>query len=369
MTNKELGQAGSAPQEPAGGAKQYRRREMPWGQLPRPSRDGYEEPNGLVVVDKMQGVTSHDVVGAMRALAGTRKVGHAGTLDPMATGVLCVGVGRATKLLQYVTGTSKEYVATIRLGLETTTEDAEGAITRVLGCGSLTNVFEDDGKRLATADEIAARIEAAIAPLRGDILQVPSAVSAIKVGGKRSYDLVRSGAQVQLEARPVRIGRFEALGLPSSTRVEAHGEWVDVLDLEVIVECSAGTYIRALARDLGDSLHTGAHLIALRRTRVGSWTVNHAFSIPALAEYVAAGEPLPMVSLADLCRGLFPCIEVSGEEAALLRNGQSIEKRPWPAAPAGCAPGEVAVAFSDCVPVALISRRSGKLKPDLLLSL
>lgn len=340
-----------------------RRKEMPWGQLPRPSQA--QAIDGLIVVDKSPGVTSHDIVGAMRRLAGTRKVGHAGTLDPMATGVLCVGIGRATKLLQYVTGTSKEYVATIRLGLETTTEDAEGEVTRVLGCGSLTNSHCAE-RPLATADEVAGRIEAAMVGLRGDILQVPSSVSAIKVAGQRAYALARAGQVVELEARPIRIERFESLSDPASTRVEAHGEWVDVLDIDVVVECSAGTYIRALARDLGDALHTGAHLTALRRTRVGSWSADEAFTIDALAEYVGADDPLPVVGLSAVARVLFDSVEVSQAEADLLRHGQFIDKRERVSAGA-CAPEHVCAAFCEGAVVALVSPRSGKLKPDVVM--
>lgn len=165
---------------------------MPWGDLPRGEFPG----SGLLVVDKDAGVTSHDVVAAVRRLAGTRKAGHAGTLDPMATGVLCVGVGRATKLLRYVAGADKEYTATVRLGVETSTEDADGRVTAARGAA---------GVRVEAVDR-------AIAALTGVVEQVPSSVSAVKVGGRRAHELVRRGVDVRLPARPVRISAFEREG-------------------------------------------------------------------------------------------------------------------------------------------------------------
>ncbi len=200
------------------------RRAMPWGELTRPARDRSIPPrDGLVVVDKDKDVTSHDIVGAMRFVAGTRKVGHAGTLDPMATGVLCVGIGKATKLLQYVTGTSKRYTATVRLGVETSTEDAQGEVTALRGAEAL-------GTDAAAWPDL---IEAAMVQLRGEILQVPSAVSALKVGGKRAYELVREGKAVELDARPVTIGAFRMLGEPQSSVAE----WTDAVT-SVVAEAS-----------------------------------------------------------------------------------------------------------------------------------
>lgn len=187
---------------------------------------------GLVIVDKPAGMTSHDVVGRCRRLFGTRKVGHAGTLDPMATGVLVVGIDRATKILGLLTATDKSYDATIRLGQTTTTEDAEGEVLQTVSAAEVT-------------DE---QIEAAIALLRGAIEQIPSAVSAIKVAGKRAYQMVRDGESVELAARPVRIDRFDVVA------VRRRGELVDV---DVSVDCSSGTYIRALARDVGSALGVG----------------------------------------------------------------------------------------------------------------
>jgi len=202
-------------------------------------------PNpGIVIVDKPAGMTSHDVVSRCRRIFGTRKVGHAGTLDPMATGVLVIGIERATKILGLLSGTSKSYAATIRLGRTTTTDDAEGEVVQDISAVEVT----DDA------------ITAGVAVLRGDISQRPSAVSAIKVGGKRAYQLVREGAVVELAARTVRIDRFDVL------EIRRGGEFVDI---DVEVDCSSGTYIRALARDLGSDVGVGGHLTALRRTRVG----------------------------------------------------------------------------------------------------
>ena len=188
-----------------------------------------EPESGVVVLDKPAGWTSHQVVARIRRIAGTRKVGHAGTLDPMATGVLVIGIGRATRLLGYLSLTNKTYEATIRLGIATVTDDAEGAVTSTGGARELT-----DGQ-----------IEVALAELRGEQLQVPSAVSAIKINGVRSYAKVRSGQDVDLQPRPVIIDKFEVL---DHRDLEVDG--VPVVDLDVIVECSSGTYVRALARDL-----------------------------------------------------------------------------------------------------------------------
>ncbi|OBK49785.1 tRNA pseudouridine(55) synthase TruB, partial [Mycobacterium sp. 1081908.1] len=204
-------------------------------------------------------MTSHDVVGRCRRIFSTRRVGHAGTLDPMATGVLVIGVERATKILGLLTAASKSYAATIRLGQTTSTEDAEGEVLQTVPAGHVTD----------------SQIEAAVAGLRGDIEQVPSAVSAIKVDGRRAYRLVREGQTVELAARPVRIERFEVLA------VRRDG---DVIDVDVDVDCSSGTYIRALARDLGAALGVGGHLTALRRTRVGRFGLDRARSLEDLAE-------------------------------------------------------------------------------------
>ncbi|HTZ13622.1 MAG TPA: tRNA pseudouridine(55) synthase TruB [Mycobacterium sp.] len=249
---------------------------------------------GLVIVDKPAGMTSHDVVGRCRRIFGTRRVGHAGTLDPMATGVLVVGIERATKVLGLVSGASKSYAATIRLGQTTSTEDAEGQLLQEVSTEQLTN----------------ASIAAAIAGLRGDIMQIPSAVSAIKVGGQRAYRLVREGHTVEIPARPVRIDRFEILA------ARRHGH---LIDLDVEVDCWSGTYIRALARDLGDALAVGAHLTALRRTRVGPFAIDGARSLDELAE-----RPQLSYTLDEACLQMFPCRNLTAEEADAAANGRAL---------------------------------------------
>jgi len=249
---------------------------------------------GLVIVDKPGGMTSHDVVGRCRRIFGTRRVGHAGTLDPMATGVLAIGIERATKILGLLAGGSKSYAATIRLGQTTTTEDAEGQLLHEVSAEQLTN----------------ASIAAAIAGLRGDIMQVPSAVSAIKVGGQRAYRLVREGHTVEIPARPVRIDRFELLA------ARRHGH---LIDLDVEVDCWSGTYIRALARDLGDALAVGAHLTALRRTRVGRFGLDQARSLDELAE-----RPQLSYTLDEACLHMFPSRDLTAEEADAAANGRTL---------------------------------------------
>jgi tRNA pseudouridine55 synthase len=250
---------------------------------------------GLAIVDKPAGLTSHDVVGRCRRIFGTRRVGHAGTLDPMATGVLVVGVERATKILGLITGASKSYTATIRLGQTTSTEDAEGELLQQVSAEHLTE----------------AAIATAIAGLRGDIMQVPSAVSAVKIGGQRAYRLARAGHTVELAARPVRIDRFDLLAL----RREAGG----LVDLDVAVDCSSGTYIRALARDLGDALAVGGHLTALRRTRVGKFDLDQARSLDELAE-----RPELSVTLDQACLTMFAHRDLSAEEADAAANGRTL---------------------------------------------
>jgi tRNA pseudouridine55 synthase len=252
--------------------------------------------DGLVVVDKPGGWTSHDVVGRMRRLARTRRVGHAGTLDPMATGVLVLGVGKATRLLHHLVLTDKAYTATIRLGESTLTDDAEGDVT---GSASAAGVTESDVRR-------------AISALTGDIDQVPSAVSAIKVDGERSYKRVRAGEAVELAARPVTVARFDALALRRPTP--------DLLDVDAEVECSSGTYVRALARDLGAALGVGGHLTALRRTRVGPFGVEAARTLDELAEL---DDPVTL-PLADAVRAAMPVRLVDGDEARALSYGKSL---------------------------------------------
>jgi tRNA pseudouridine55 synthase len=248
----------------------------------------------LVVVDKPAGVTSHDVVGRCRRIFGTRKVGHAGTLDPMATGVLVVGIERATKILGLLTTTDKSYATTIRLGQTTSTEDAEGEVLQSISARAVT-----DGQ-----------IGDAVGALRGEIAQVPSAVSAIKVDGKRAYKLVREGQTVELAPRNVRIERFDVLA------IRRHGE---IIDVDTEVDCSSGTYIRALARDVGAALGVGGHLTALRRTRVGRFGLDQAATLDDLAE-----RPRLSYSLDEACLQSFPRRDLTDAEAEDTRHGRPL---------------------------------------------
>lgn len=252
---------------------------------------------GLVVVDKPAGMSSHDVVGRLRRYFGTRKVGHAGTLDPMATGVLVVGIERATKLLGLLALETKSYEATIRLGETTTTDDAEGETTATADASGVT-------------DEA---IDAGIAALTGEISQVPSAVSAIKVAGRRAYDRVRAGEEVELTARSVTVSGFDV------TDRRRDGA---TIDLDVTVDCSTGTYIRALARDLGAGLGVGGHLTALRRTTVGPFDLGRARTLEELEE-----DPRLSLDLDAAALACFPRREISAEEAEGLRHGRWLEAR------------------------------------------
>src|SRR5829696_6792580 len=268
---------------------------------------GASQPiSGLAIVDKPAGWTSHQVVGRLRRLAGTRKVGHAGTLDPMATGVLIIGIGKATRLLGYLALSDKAYSATIRLGISTVTDDAEGDVVTAAGAAGLTN----------------SDIETVMARLRGDLLQVPSAVSAIKVDGVRSYARVRAGDQVDLPARPVQVERFTPVASRAS---EVSG--VRVLDLDVEVECSTGTYVRALARDLGSALGVGGHLTALRRTRVGAFTVVEAQTLDE------AEEELQILPLDRVPRDCFPALTLSETEVNFVRHGRRLVSLTLPGSP------------------------------------
>jgi len=280
--------------------------------------------DGLVVVDKPGGWTSHDVVARTRRLAATRRVGHAGTLDPMATGVLVLGIGKATRLLGHLALTDKAYDATIRLGVTTVTDDAEGEPLSATPAGHV-----DD-----------ASIATAIAALTGDIAQVPSSVSAIKVNGERAYKRVRAGDAVELAARPVTVSAFDV----RETRRTAA-----VVDLDVTIECSTGTYVRALARDLGVALGVGGHVTALRRTRVGPYDLAAAHTLEALEK---SFEVLP---IADAVRAVFPVREVNEDEARIVSHGG-----PLPAA--GTADGPVAVLGPDGTFLALVEEREGLAK-------
>jgi tRNA pseudouridine55 synthase len=258
-------------------------------------------PDGLLVVDKPPDWTSHDVVARARRLCATRKVGHAGTLDPMATGVLVLGVGRGTKLLTFLVGAEKDYTATVRLGQSTLTDDAEGEVTGAVGA---------DG-----VDRDA--VLAAVAGLTGHIRQRPSAVSAIKVKGERAYHRVRAGEDVELPERPVTVSRFD-VGAVRARSVDG----TPVLDVDIAVTVSSGTYVRALARDLGASLGCGGHLTALRRTRVGGFVLEQAHPLADLA--ARQGEPMPVVPLAEAARAALPARELDADEARRVSLGQRI---------------------------------------------
>lgn len=257
--------------------------------------------SGLILVDKPGDWTSHDVVARVRRLAGTRKVGHAGTLDPMATGLLILGINSSTRLLTYIVGADKEYLATIRLGASTTTDDVEGDVTAQAEPGALAAVADD-----AISDGIAA--------LTGEIEQVPSAVSAIKVDGKRAYARVRAGEEVVLPPRAVTIETFELL----ATRRGQEAAGVPAIDLDVRVVCSSGTYIRSLARDLGAGLGVGGHLTALRRTRVGPFEVGDA------AELETLGAGAALIPAARAAGELFETLELTEQQAIDLAHGRRI---------------------------------------------
>lgn len=285
--------------------------------------------SGLVVVDKPAGWTSHDVVARVRRLAGTRRVGHAGTLDPMATGVLVCGIDKATRLLTYLVGADKTYTATIRLGVATVTDDAEGDVTQVVDTAAVTS------ERLARA----------VHALTGRIEQVPSSVSAIKVDGRRSYARVRSGQSVDLVARPVTVHAFDVL----ATR-EAVADGGRVLDVDVEVRCSSGTYVRALARDLGTALDVGGHLTALRRTAVGPYRIEVARTLESLAER------FDVLSMTDAARLVLPVRNLTAAETTALGYGQTLEAH-------GVQDGPVAAIAPDGSLVAVVEEQGGVAKP------
>mgnify|MGYP000087136901 FL=1 len=259
--------------------------------------------SGLVLIDKPSGWTSHDVVARLRKLAGTRRVGHAGTLDPMATGLLLIGVNSATKLLTFLVGENKTYEATIRLGASTITDDKESEFTAVAN--------PDVVRALSLA-----QLEAALDALRGPIEQVPSSVSAIKVDGERAYAKVRSGDEVKLKARPITIFRFEITGEP---RLVTEGE-NSFFDFDAIIDCSSGTYIRALARDLGSALGVGGHLTALRRTKIGSYLIEQAQDLEGLT-----AEKLSVLPIEEAATQQFSVRELSDQEVIDLRHGKRLK--------------------------------------------
>ncbi|WP_435586560.1 tRNA pseudouridine(55) synthase TruB [Micromonospora aurantiaca (nom. illeg.)] len=289
--------------------------------------------DGLIVVDKPGGMTSHDVVARIRRLARTRRVGHGGTLDPMATGVLVIGVGRATRLLTYVIGAGKSYAATIRLGQATVTDDAEGEVVATTPAGTVT----DDGVR------------AALAALTGEIDQVPSAVSAIKIDGQRAYKRVRDGEAVELPARRVTVSRLDVLAIRRDVP--------DVVDVDVDVTCSSGTYIRALARDAGAALGVGGHLTALRRTAVGGFTLAEAATLDQLEERAPDVVNLPLDAAAAR---FFPRRDATADETRVLSHG-------GPLAPAGIT-GPYAVFDPAGGLIAIVSERDGRARAEIVLA-
>ncbi len=289
------------------------------------------EPTGLIVVDKPAGITSHDVVARVRRLAKTRRVGHGGTLDPMATGVLVIGVGRATRLLTYVIGADKGYAATIRLGQSTVTDDAEGD---VISSASASQVTE-------------AAVRAGLAALTGEITQVPAAVSAIKIGGQRAYAKVRAGEEVALAPRRVTVSRFDLLA------VRLGG---DLVDLDVVVECSSGTYVRALARDLGAALDVGGHLTALRRTRVGGCGLDEAVTLDELA---GREDPITL-PLTEAAARFFARRDATADEARVLAHG-------GPLLPVGIA-APYAVFDPSGEVLAIVEERDGRARAQVVLA-
>ena len=255
--------------------------------------------SGLLLVDKPAGFTSHDVVAKSRKALGTKKIGHAGTLDPMATGLLVLGVNSGTKLLTFIVGADKTYQATIRFGSSTTTDDAEGEVTSKADPALLQQISK-------------AQIENAIEHFTGVIQQVPSQVSAIKVNGKRAYDLVRAGEEVELKSREVVVSRFQ---ITSEISIAD-----DFIDFDVEVACSSGTYIRALARDIGNLLGIGGHLTALRRTRIGNWNADQALSLEAI------NESSILISMTEAASSVLPVVEIDAKAAQDLVNGKRIQR-------------------------------------------
>jgi tRNA pseudouridine55 synthase len=300
-------------------------------------------PEGLLLVDKPSGPTSHDVVGRVRAILHTRKVGHAGTLDPLATGLLVIAVGRATRLLGHLALTAKSYTATVRLGASTSTDDADGDVL----------------SRAQAADIGDAALAAAMSGLTGELMQVPSSVSAVKVDGRRAYARVRAGEQVQLPARPVTVSRFEAVG-----PARRHGS---LLDVDVLVDCSTGTYVRALARDLGAVLGVGGHLTALRRTVVGPFDVADAVDLypggvperggprPEIPDTLRDSVSASVLDVSSAARSAFAVRELTDTEVADLSHGRPVAGAGIAGTHAGLAP--------DGSLVALLAEGGGAARP------
>ncbi len=265
------------------------------------TKQAANEIHGFVIVDKPAGMTSHDVVHQIRKLANTKKVGHAGTLDPDATGVLVIGLGKATRLLTFIVADNKTYQATIRLGQSRTTDDAQGEIIETKSCEKIT-------------DEA---IKNELDKFVGDIQQIPSSVSAIKVDGKRAYDLVRQGEKVELAPRSVHISAIDV------HEIKKIDEFIDVA---VTVHCSSGTYIRAIARDLGNSLQVGGHLTNLRRTQSGQWSITNANKLTDLKP-----GSLPIISMAQVATSIFPTVTIGQAETEDFIHGRSVRTTHTPA--------------------------------------
>ena len=286
--------------------------------------------SGILLVDKPGGITSHDVVARTRRAFGTRKIGHAGTLDPMATGLLVLGIEGSTRLLTYLVGLDKTYETTISLGSATTTDDAEGETVSTAGSDELAAVTD-------------ARIAEGVARLTGRIAQVPSTFSAIKVDGKRAYDLARGGQDVELKSREVTISRFAVGAIRRSG---------DAIELDATVDCSSGTYIRALARDLGADLGVGGHLTMLRRTRIGPFDLADAHELDSLAD----GVPAPL-DPAEVAARVLGRLDVTADEARDLRHGKKLADQ------AARLDGDLAAAIDpDGVLVGIVERRGDALK-------
>lgn len=270
--------------------------------------------NGILLVDKAQGWTSHDVVAKARRALGTRKVGHAGTLDPMATGLLLLGAGPSTRLLTHLVGLGKTYTTTIRLGVSTVSDDREGAILDIADPGDVAALAADPS-----------RIRAEVEKLTGDIEQTPSAVSAIKVDGRRAHELVRAGERVELKKRPVTVDAFEIEEprLAQAAGLDGGAMPMEVIDVDATVECSSGTYIRALARDLGAALGIGGHLVALRRTRVGPFDVADAVRNEALVD--GAVDAGALLDPAEVAARLFPVLSLTEQQEVGLGHGKRLE--------------------------------------------
>jgi tRNA pseudouridine55 synthase len=276
---------------------------------------------GVLLVDKPAGMTSHDVVARARRVLSVRRVGHAGTLDPMATGLLVLGVGAATRLLGHLGGSDKVYEATIRLGQTTVTDDREGEVLTTTSAAHL----DDDAVRTALAAQT------------GPLQQVPSSVSAVKVGGRRSYDRVRAGEEVVLEPRSVTVHRIDVHGLARPTP--------DLVDVEVTVACTAGTYVRAIARDAGAGLGVGGHLTALRRTASGPFTTVQAAPVEEAAAALTAGGGPGVLGLTEAATAVFPERRLTAEEATALGYGQRVAATGRPGLTAAVDPGGRLVAL------------------------